>query len=53
LESAAGLLSKSRLAKRAFSQSVVDYHLHTATLEVQAFNNSVTDWEKFRYFERI
>ena len=53
LESAAELLSKSRLAKRAFTQAVVDYHLHTAKLEVQTFNNSVTDWEKVRYFERI
>jgi glutamine synthetase len=53
LESAAELLKKSRLAKRALTQPVVDYHLHTAKLEVQAFNNSVTDWEKFRYFERI
>ena len=53
LEAAAELLSKSRLAKRAFTQAVVDYHLHSAKLEIQAFNNSVTDWEKIRYFERI
>lgn len=53
LEEAASLLGKSRLARKAFTPSVVEYHLHTAKLEVQSFNNSVTDWEKFRYFERI
>lgn len=53
LEAAAGLLGKSRLARKAFTAQVVDYHLHSAKLEAQAFNNSVTDWERFRYFERI
>jgi glutamine synthetase len=53
LAAAAQLLSKSRLAKRAFTPATVEYHLHSAELEIQAFNNSVTDWEKFRYFERI
>jgi len=46
-------LRESNLAKKAFGQDVVDFYVHTGELEVQAFNNSVTDWEKVRYFERI
>ncbi|MFM1769690.1 MAG: glutamate--isopropylamine ligase [Verrucomicrobiota bacterium] len=53
LEEAAGLLESSRLARRAFGDEVVDFHVRTARLEAQAFANSVTDWEKRRYFERI
>ena len=33
--------------------AVVDFYVHTARLEVEAFDNAVTDWEKQRYFERI
>ena len=53
LDLAASLLKESKLARRAFTDSVVEYHLHTAELESRAFRNSVTDWEKIRYFERI
>ena len=53
LNEAAELLDRSKLARRAFGDHVVDYYVHTARLEVQAFGNSVTDWERQRYFERI
>jgi glutamine synthetase len=53
LDEAAELLDGSRLARRAFGDDVVDFHVRTARLEAQAFANSVTDWEKRRYFERI
>ncbi len=53
LEMAIEKLRGSALAKRAFGQDVVDFYTHTGVLEVSAFNNSVTDWEKSRYFERI
>jgi len=53
LTDAIQLLRESKLAKKAFGQEVVDFYVHTGELEVQAFNNSVTDWEKVRYFERI
>jgi glutamine synthetase len=43
----------SKLAKEAFGENVVEFYAHTGELEVHAFNNSVTDWEKIRYFERI
>jgi glutamine synthetase len=53
LEEAADLLARSRFARAAFSDAVVDYFVHHARLEVQAFGNAVTDWEKTRYFEQI
>jgi glutamine synthetase len=53
LRDAADLLAGSALAHRAFGPAVVEYYVHTARLEVQAFNDAVTDWERVRYFERI
>jgi glutamine synthetase len=53
LRDAADLLDKSELARRAFGDAVVEFYLHTARLEAQAFNDAVTDWERLRYFERI
>jgi glutamine synthetase len=53
LEHAATLLSNSKLARSRFGNEVVDFYVHHAQLEIEAFNNAVTDWEKFRYFERI
>lgn len=53
LREAADLLEKSAFARRAFGDSVVDFYVHTARLEVEAFDNAVTDWERRRYFERI
>lgn len=53
LEQATEMLRSSALAREAFGQDVIDFYTHTGDLEVTAFNNSVTDWEKVRYFERI
>ncbi|HEY2953500.1 MAG TPA: glutamine synthetase family protein [Verrucomicrobiae bacterium] len=53
LRSAAELLDGSVLARKAFGPEVVDFYVHTARLEVGAFDNVVTDWERGRYFERI
>jgi glutamine synthetase len=47
------LFNQSRLARTAFGDAVVDFYVHNARLELDAFNNAVTDWEKARYFERI
>jgi glutamine synthetase len=40
-------------ARRTLGDSVVDFYVHTARLEVQAFESGVTDWERRRYFEQI
>jgi glutamine synthetase len=53
LREAAGLLDQSKLARRALGDGVVDFYVHTARLEIDAFDNAVTDWERSRYFERI
>jgi len=53
LNEAASLLDQSRLARRALGDAVVDFYVHTARLEAAAFDNTVTDWERVRYFERI
>ena len=53
LHEAAELLDASKMARAAFGDKVVDFYVHTARLEVQAFNDAVTDWERMRYFERI
>ena len=53
LREASGLLDGSKLARQTLGDAVVDYYVHTARLEEKAWNNSVTDWERQRYFERI
>jgi len=53
LREAAELLDQSRLARQALGDHVIDFYVHTARLEVQAFNDAVTNWERVRYFERI
>jgi len=50
---AAEMFERSKLARSAFGSEVVDFYSHHARLELEAFNNAVTDWEKIRYFERI
>ena len=53
LAEAAALLDGSAFARKAFSDEVVDFYVHTARLEAKAYDESVTDWERARYFERI
>ena len=53
LADAAELLHSSKLARAALGDAVVEFYVHTARLEAQAFNNAVTDWERTRYFEQI
>ena len=53
LRAAADLLDRSKLARQTLGDHVVDFYVHTARLEVDAFENAVTDWERQRYFERL
>ncbi len=53
LRDAVGALDKSVFCRREFGDHVVDFYTHTGRLEVQAYGDAVTDWEKSRYFERI
>jgi glutamine synthetase len=43
----------SKLAREAFGEEVVEHYLNRADIELGAFEAAVTDWEKFRGFERL
>jgi glutamine synthetase len=47
------LFAGSALAKEAFGDEVVDHYLNRAQVELDALERSVTDWERFRGFERL
>ncbi len=53
LRDAIGELDRSKVARAAFGERVVEHYLHAARLEQQAFDQAVTDWELIRNFERI
>ena len=53
LRDAADLLAGSELARAAFGQDVVEHYLNAARVELAAFDAAVTDWERFRGFERL
>src|SRR5207249_1682258 len=53
LREAIAELDRSKIARAAFGERVVEHYLHTAQLEQQAFDQAVTDWELMRNFERI
>jgi glutamine synthetase len=41
------------VARDAFGDDVVDHYLNNARVELAAFEAAVTDWERFRGFERL
>ena len=53
LRDAAQLLSDSKLAREAFGDDVVEHYLNAARVELAAYDATVTDWERFRGFERL
>ncbi|WP_031032620.1 glutamine synthetase family protein [Streptomyces albus] len=53
LREAAGLWGASSLARDAFGSEVVDHYLNMARVEQRAFDTAVTDWERYRSFERM
>jgi glutamine synthetase len=53
LRDARDLFAESEVAVEAFGQEVVDHYLNYANVELAAFNSAVTDWERFRGFERL
>jgi glutamine synthetase len=44
---------ESEMVAAAFGQEVVDHYLNRASVEVDAFEAAVTDWERYRGFERL
>ncbi|HEY5122059.1 MAG TPA: glutamine synthetase family protein [Acidimicrobiales bacterium] len=53
LHEALELMDQSTMAREAFSDEVVDHYVHAARVEVAAFDAAVTDWERYRGFERL
>jgi len=53
LAEAAQLFGASEFNKAAFGTDVVAHYAHMAKVELDAFNAAVTDWERFRSFERM
>jgi glutamine synthetase len=53
LREAADLFDKSTVARQVFGDSVVDHYVHSARVEVAAFDRAITDWERVRGFERL
>ncbi|MFE3200690.1 glutamine synthetase family protein [Embleya sp. NPDC059237] len=53
LREAAELWAQSTIARDAFGTEVVEHYLHMARVEQDAYDTAVTDWERFRSFERM
>src|SRR4051812_33480176 len=53
LRAAAALFDESTVARAALGDEVVDHYLNGARVELDAFDSSVTDWERIRGFERL
>ncbi len=53
LRDARDLFATSSVARAAFGDAVVDHYAHAADVELAAFEAAVTDWERFRGFERL
>ena len=53
LTKAADLWEKSDFVAKVFGQEVKEHYLNMARVEIAAFDRSITDWERFRSFERM
>ncbi|HEX3801815.1 MAG TPA: glutamine synthetase family protein [Solirubrobacteraceae bacterium] len=53
LRDARDLFAGSSMAEAAFGEEVVAHYLNAADVELVAFDAAVTDWERFRGFERL
>ena len=53
MQEALKLWTDSTWVTEAFGKEVQDHYANMARIELAAFNKSVTDWERFRNFERF
>jgi len=53
MREAAGLFEQSSIARAALGDEVVDHYVNMARVELAAFESAVTDWERYRGFERL
>ncbi|MDQ1714497.1 MAG: glutamine synthetase [Frankiaceae bacterium] len=50
---ALALWESSAFARSVFGDDVVDHYAHMARTEIAAYGRAVTDWERYRGFERL
>jgi glutamine synthetase len=53
LRDARELFATSEIARAAFGEDVVAHYVNAADVELATFGSAVTDWERFRGFERL
>jgi glutamine synthetase len=53
LRDARDLFATSDVARAAFGEEMVAHYVNAADVELTAFEAAVTDWERFRGFERL
>ncbi|MCW2500884.1 MAG: glutamine synthetase [Frankiales bacterium] len=53
LQEALALWQGSTFARRTFGDEVVEHYANMACVELAAYGRAVTDWERFRGFERL
>ena len=53
LREARDLFVSSAVARAAFGAEVVDHYANMARVELASFDAAVTDWERYRCFERL
>jgi glutamine synthetase len=53
LRDARDLFAESPVARAAFGDDVVEHYLNNARVELDAYDAAVTDWERYRGFERL
>jgi glutamine synthetase len=53
MREARDLFATSMIVRQALGDDVVDHYTHRADIELAAFESSITDWERYRGFERL
>jgi glutamine synthetase len=53
LREASELFGATPVAREAFGEEVVEHYLNNARVELESFDAAVTDWERYRGFERL
>ena len=53
LKEATQLFAESTFAKKSFGKDVIEHYTHFFNQEQKAYDQTVTDWERKRYFEQI
>jgi glutamine synthetase len=53
LRDARDLFASSEIARGALGNEVVEHYVNAADVELEAFGAAVTDWERYRGFERL